>query len=135
MHLLQAGHPQRQRIKQLKPPVLQRGRCNQRFVELDSPLQSLQIVALVLTAVGVGLFMVPADYHRIAERHHVSKYFVRMASRMIACGMFPLATGLSIDLYVVVQAAVEKRAIRLSLSIRCFIFYFVLWFIFPWRRP
>ena len=67
---------------------------NARFTQLSFTDQLLHFSALVLVAIATALIMTPAAYHRQAELGTVSKFFVRMASTIIAIAMVPLMLGL-----------------------------------------
>ena len=54
--------------------------------------------------------MTPAAYHRQVEPGSVSKFFVGLASLLVALAMIPLMTGLSLEVYLVGQIILYDQA-------------------------
>jgi hypothetical protein len=90
---------------------------NQRFSsDLDSGQQLVHLAALFLVAISVATIMTPAAYHRQAERGRISQRFVRLASRLVALAMLPLAAGMSMDLFVVASMITRHGSISAALA-------------------
>jgi hypothetical protein len=104
---------------------------NQRF-ELFSPAeQVVHLTAFLLVALGMGLLMTPAAYHRQVGRGRVSRRFVDLASRLLTIAMLPLIAGLCLDTYLIARlilangtgAALVAGGVALVLA--------SLWFVLP----
>jgi len=104
---------------------------NQRFELMRSELQIVHLIAVALVTIAVALVMAPAAYHRIAERHQVSTYFVNLASMFIAGGMIPLALGVALDLFVIGELVTESRPVGVALGVFTLVLCSSLWFVFP----
>ena len=74
---------------------------SERFRQLGSVEQELHFAALVLVALSLALIMTPAAYHRIAEPSSFSRFFVKLASRLIAVAMVPLMLALCLEVYII----------------------------------
>src|SRR5689334_19505985 len=62
--------------------------------------QRLHLVAIGLTCVAIGLVMTPAAYQRQTMPRAVSEEFVRLSSRLLVASMLPLATSISLEIYI-----------------------------------
>jgi|SRR5882724_11734535 len=107
---------------------------NQRFHELAALERYVHLSAIVLVAIAVALVMAPAAYQRQAEPDEVSRGFVVLASRLLLSSMFPLMTGISLDLYVIAVLITGTRWVAALLGGAIFGVFFVLWFALP-RTP
>jgi hypothetical protein len=67
----------------------------ERFKELTEDEQLIHFSATVLVTIAIVLIMTPA-YHRLAEQTTISKFFVWLASWLIAAAMVPLMLGLTL---------------------------------------
>jgi hypothetical protein len=108
---------------------------NARFTQLSFTDQLLHFSALVLVAIATALIMTPAAYHRQAERGTVSKFFVRMASTIIAIAMVPLMLGLCLDVYILGALITGRVAFGVIVAGTLLAFFAALWFAFPWLAP
>lgn len=104
---------------------------NERFRELDPPQQVLHFVALILVALAIAIIMTPAAYHRLAERGSISKFFVRLASSLIAIAMLPLMLALCIEVHLLGRVILQREWISAAISIILLIAYAGLWYGFP----
>jgi hypothetical protein len=104
---------------------------NQRFQDLPPSGVAAYLVGLGLLALSIALLMAPAAYHRIAERGCVSRRMINIASRFITAGLAPLMIGLSLDVYVVVLAAIGDTRLALYRAIVSPVLFALLWFAFP----
>ena len=108
---------------------------NERFAQaLGQFGQDLHLVALVLTAIAIGLTMAPAAYHRQAERGRVSRYFADYASRVITLAMTPLAIALSVEVSLVAFLVTGRPAISGAIGTTLISFLAGLWYAFPSYR-
>jgi hypothetical protein len=104
---------------------------NERFSQLADAQKHLHLVAVLLTAVAIGLIMAPAAYHRQAERDCISRYFADYASRLITTAMAPLAIALSIEVTLVGGLITGNPLVGWSIGATLLAFLAWLWFVFP----
>ena len=104
---------------------------NQRYTELPSTEQHLHLAALILTATSVALIMTPAAYHRQAEPGQVSRYFVTLASRIMAPALLTLALGICFDVFIVAKMTLAETDVSALLAGILFVIYLGAWFVFP----
>jgi hypothetical protein len=104
--------------------------------------QMLHYAALLLIAVAIGLIMAPAAYHRIVEEHSVSRFFIKLASVMIATSMLPLLTAISFEIYILGHLVLDNDQASFWIAIATATFLATLWYVFPFivrlivgRRP
>ncbi len=76
------------------------------FSKLPETSRQLELLGLLLTALAVGLLLVPAAYHRIVSEGESTADLHRATSVVLEVALLPFAVGLAITLYV----AVEKLA-------------------------
>lgn len=107
---------------------------NRPFFDLGSNERMVHLASLVLVAVAIGLIMAPAAYHRMVERDRVSRYWIRLASRNIACAMAALMLAIPADLYLVAIMITQNLPIAVGLAIAGGIFLGWLWFALPLLR-
>ena len=69
---------------------------SERFKELTEDERLIHFSATVLVTIAIALIMTPAVYHRLAEQTTISKFFVWLASWLIAAAMVPLMLGLTL---------------------------------------
>ena len=94
--------------------------------------QRLHLGAIVLVALAVLLIMAPAAYHRQAERGRVSRYFVELASRLIASALAPLLLGIVVEIFIVARVILQSTAISLAIAALLLAAFVGLWFVFPY---
>ena len=63
--------------------------------------QLVHLAAIVLVTVAIALVMAPAALHRQSEPRSVSERFINVSSTLLLAGMFPLAVGISLDVYLI----------------------------------
>jgi len=111
---------------------------NQRYAELSAFERHAHLIALALVGVSVALIMTPAAYHRQAEPGKLSRYFVRLASKLLAWAMLTLAWGICLEIYIVARMTVETAAASAVIAGALLCVYLGAWFVFPrlrLRRP
>jgi hypothetical protein len=104
---------------------------NQRFPQMPAGQQLLHYVALLLVAVAIGLIMAPAAYHRIVEEHSVSRFFIQLASVMIATSMLPLLTAISFEIYILGHLVLDNDQASFWIAIAVAAFLAALWYVMP----
>jgi Family of unknown function (DUF6328) len=104
---------------------------NQRFPQIPAGQQLLHYVALLLVGAAIGLIMAPAAYHRIAEQHSVSRFFIQLASFMIAISMLPLLTALSFEIYILGHLVLDNDQAIFWIAVAMAAFLVALWYVMP----
>src|SRR3981081_4500312 len=104
---------------------------NERFKELTEDEQLIHFSATVLVTIAIALIMTPAAYHRLAEQTTISKFFVLLASWLIAAAMVPLMLGLTLEVYLLGLLVIGDPKTSLAVSTALFGVFSLLWFVFP----
>jgi Family of unknown function (DUF6328) len=103
----------------------------ERFKELTEDEQLIHFSATVLVTIAIALIMTPAAYHRMAEQTTISKFFVWLASWLIAAAMVPLMVGLTLEVYLLGLLVIGDPKTSLAVSTALFGVFSLLWFVFP----
>src|SRR3984893_13428902 len=103
---------------------------NERFKELTGDERLIHFSATLLVAIAIALIMTPAAYHRLAEQTTISKFFVLLASWLIAA-MVPLMLGLALEVYVLGFLVIGDPKTSLAVATALFGVFLTLWFVFP----
>ena len=104
---------------------------NERFKELTEDEQLIHFSATILVTIAVALIMTPAAYHRLAEQTTISKFFVWLASWLIAAAMVPLMLGLTLEVYLLGLLVIGDSKTSLAVSTALFGIFSFAWFVFP----
>jgi len=104
---------------------------NQRFPQIPAGQQLLHYCALLLVGAAIGLIMAPAAYHRIAEQHSVSRFFIQLASFMIAVSMLPLLTALCFEIYILGHLVLNNDQASFWIAVVMAAFLAALWYVMP----
>ncbi len=104
------------------------------FQKLIPELQKLHFIALAMTAISVATVLAPAAYHRIAEPQSVSAMFIKLSTRLLLFSMFPLATGITLDFFIIANLILQSVSWSIVLSVVLFIIFVTLWLLFPKYR-
>jgi Family of unknown function (DUF6328) len=104
---------------------------NQRFPQIPAGQQLLHYASLLLIAIAIGLIMAPAAYHRIVEQHSVSRFFIQLASAMIAISMLPLLTAISFEVYILGHLVLDNDETSFWIAIAVAAFLATLWYVMP----
>jgi Family of unknown function (DUF6328) len=107
---------------------------NSGFSQLKSGEQVVHLVALLLVVIAIVLIMTPASYHRIAEKGIVSRRFVELGSRLLACAMVPFMVGTTLDLFVVSRLILNNIGLSVGIAALFVLLFLLLWFVFPWTE-
>jgi hypothetical protein len=75
--------------------------------------------------------MAPAAYHRMVEEHSVSRFFIQLASVMIAISMLPLLTAISFEIYILGHLVLDNDQASFWTAIAVAGFLATLWYVFP----
>ena len=95
---------------------------------------SLAFFALFLVALSAGLVMAPAAVHRQTQQRAVSERFIWLASWLVLLGMFPLAVGLSLDVYLIGRIVFDGEATSVAFAGGLFVILMLLWLALPRRE-
>ena len=105
---------------------------NQPFRELLGYGQQVaHLTALCLMALAIGTVLAPAAYHRLVEPDSVSRYFLRLASRLLTAGMVFFMSGLLVDVFLIAGIILHSSAAAGALTVAIALVLVGLWFLFP----
>jgi hypothetical protein len=108
---------------------------NQGFDDkLSNGERQLHLAALVLVTLAIALVMAPAALHRRVDPHSVTRRFIDLASRLLLAGMFPLAIGLGIDVYLIATVITRSAAAGLLIALALLAVFAALWLWIPARE-
>ncbi|MGA7385013.1 MAG: DUF6328 family protein, partial [Methylocella sp.] len=93
---------------------------NERFKELTEDERLIHFSATILVTIAIALIMTPAAYHRLAEQTTISKFFVWLASWLIAAAMVPLMLGLTLEVYLLGLLVIGDPKTSLAVSTALF---------------
>jgi hypothetical protein len=96
--------------------------------------QRLHLLGILLTAVTVALLMTPAAYHRQTDPHRISAGFVKLASVLLASGMFTLMLSLCVDCYLIARIITDDTLWSLLVTLAIGVIQGGLWFVLPRLR-
>jgi hypothetical protein len=95
--------------------------------------QQLHLSAIALVALAVAFVMSPAAYHRQTGPRDITEAFVRVSTRLLLIGMWPLAIGICIDFYLVSRVILNPSVAR-WLAAGLLVAFIGLWFVLPRAR-
>ena len=103
------------------------------FANKLSELQrQVHLGALGLSALAIGVVMLPSAYGRQAEPRQVSRRFIRLTSRSLSIAMAPMLVSIAIDFELIASLIVgQGRALSKVLAVLVGVYLTVLWFVFP----
>jgi uncharacterized membrane protein HdeD (DUF308 family) len=104
---------------------------SERFKELTEDERLIHFSATVLVTIAIALIMTPAAYHRLAEQTTISKFFVLLASWLIAAAMVPLMLGLTLEVYLLGLLVIGEPKTSLEVATALLGVFLMLWFVFP----
>jgi hypothetical protein len=99
--------------------------------KLTSGQQQLHFLALFLVALSAGLVMAPAAIHRQTQQRAVSERFIWLSSWLVLLSMFPLAVGLSLDVYLIGCIVFDTAAASIASAVTLFAVLMGLWLALP----
>ena len=104
---------------------------NNRFTEIAPYEQKLHLSAAVLIAIAIALIMTPAAYHRQAEPHSASEFFVWLTSFLITAAMAPLMVGLCLEVYILADLILDDWRASAAIAALLLMLFAALWFVLP----
>jgi uncharacterized membrane protein len=99
--------------------------------KLTSAQQQIHFYALFLVALAAGLVMAPAAIHRQTQQREVSERFIWLSSRLMTASMYPLAVGLSLDVYLIGCIVFGAATAGIAFAAALFAVLMVLWLALP----
>jgi uncharacterized membrane protein len=75
--------------------------------------------------------MAPAAIHRQTQQRAVSERFIWLSSWLVLLSMFPLAVGLSLDVYLIARIVFDAAAASVALAVALFVVLMALWVALP----
>jgi peptidoglycan biosynthesis protein MviN/MurJ (putative lipid II flippase) len=106
---------------------------NDRFDELAAYAKVCHLLGLAMVIISVAMTMTPATYYR-ARNGNATPVMARISSLMIRGAMAPLAVGLSLDMFTVIDVATGILPISIGAGAATFVLLAYLWFILPRRE-
>ena len=101
---------------------------NDKFRTLSEFDQRTHFLAMLLISLSIALIMTPAAYHRQVEPGSVSKFFVGLASLLVALAMIPLDGTFP---HLVGQVILHDRVRSAIIATALFAIFAGLWYGFP----
>lgn len=101
------------------------------FAALPRTSQLVHVSALGAVTLAVILLVLPAAYHRIAERGEETERFLRVASGLLLAGLGAVALGLSADLYVVARKVLHGVGPAVAAAAGALVLFAAAWFGLP----
>lgn len=86
------------------------------FTALPTASKAMHVVALASLVVSVVLLMMPAAYHRIAERGEISERLHVLSGRALVAAMIALAVALSADAFIVVLRVTDSLPLAIGFA-------------------
>ena len=100
--------------------------------KLDETERHAHLVALGLSAVAIGIVMLPSAYGRQAEPRQVSRRFIRLTSRSLTIAMAPMLVSIAIDFELIASLILGPgHVLPKILAVLLAIYLAALWFVFP----
>jgi hypothetical protein len=84
--------------------------------------------------VAIALVMAPAALHRQSQPEQVTRRFIRLSSALLLAGMFPLALGLSLDVYLITALITGAHGAGALVAAGLLIVFGLLWLLLPWHE-
>jgi hypothetical protein len=101
------------------------------FDELPPSVRVVHLVALVSLVVSIVLLISPAAIHRITFGGNDDPRLHSLGSMLVAIALFPLAVGLSCELWVSLTRLLEPRRYALAGAVSGFTLLVSLWYLLP----
>ena len=102
----------------------------QRFGTLSLGERRIHFLAVLCTAVSSLLLIAPAANHRLLFRDGSKELLLQAANRLVIVGLFLLAGGIGLSLYLV-TAVVFSSSLALLVSVAVALVTVFAWFVFP----
>jgi hypothetical protein len=106
---------------------------NDRFADLEKFAKVCHILGLAMVIIAVAMTMTPATYYR-ARNGNATVGMARICSFMIRGAMAPLAVGLALDMFTVIDVATGVLSVSIAAGAATFVLLGFLWFVLPSRE-
>jgi Na+/melibiose symporter-like transporter len=103
------------------------------FPSLSAGEQLLHLIAILCVVLAVALVMAPAALHRRREPQTISSQFLQISSRLLMWSMAPLASGTTLDVYIVARVITRSTTEATAAALVALAIFAILWGIFPSR--
>jgi hypothetical protein len=104
---------------------------NDVFSKLPSSSQVVHAVALGCIAIALLLLVAPAAFHRLAFGGDDTEDVFRVGSALVTTALFPLAAGISGDIYVALTRVAGSPTVGLASAVACFLVFMGFWYVQP----
>lgn len=88
-----------------------------KFAELQDYQKDIHVFGILLCTLAAAILMLPAAYHRLAERGEESEHFHGIAGRCVLAALPPLVASIGCELFVVLSMGMASNAVSLGISI------------------
>ena len=94
--------------------------------------RQVHLGALALSAIAIGIVMLPSAYGRQAEPRQVSRRFIRLTSRSLTIAMAPMLVSIALDFDLIAMLVFgREHVLPKVLATALGVYFAILWFIFP----
>jgi hypothetical protein len=103
---------------------------NDRFADLETYAKICHVIGLAMVVVTIGMIMTPAIYYR-ACAGLVTPHMAKVSSILIRRGVFPLAIGLSLEMFTVLYVVSGSPWLSGCATVVALLFFVSLWYLLP----
>lgn len=97
-----------------------------------SPLeQRIHLLAMALSALSAALAIAPASLQRRAEPDRASESLVKLSTRFLALGMWPLALAIALDFGILARMILHDEGVAWGMAVGVLAVFLGLWVVFP----
>ena len=93
--------------------------------------QRLHLFAIALVVITTMIIMTQAVFHRQTGVKHVANEFIHIATRLMLISMFPLATSVCLEFYLISRVILNDVWLSLLFSLGLFALFLFLWIGLP----
>lgn len=102
----------------------------ERYARLSADEQRVHFCAVLAAAVSSLLLIAPAANHRLLFREGTKEHLLRAANRLVIVGLFMLAAGIGLSLYLV-TAVIFSTPVAVVAALAVVAITVFAWFVFP----
>ena len=103
------------------------------FQSLSSAYKQIHICSFVLVTISIIILISIAPYHRIREQGKNTSRTLRYANNMLLISMFVMATGISVDIWLVCAIA-TSTTLAWYIAVGVWALAMLVWFVLPYYR-
>lgn len=104
------------------------------FSRLPQSSKWVHVLGLMSVAAAIVILMMPAAYHRLAERGEDTEAFHKIATRLVLAALVPLGMAISCGLYIAVERVSQSSLTALLAGAAVFAGLIALWLVAPILR-